>query len=330
MNESAVDADVDAVIKEAGSAMPVIQVVSQGPAAVPETPRGHPSMPVEVSPAALSRPCNTASCLPGFMQPETLARHLPMLAGLPAETVASIQERLGAAAELEPVSNAGAPSFTRVTESRVLALLEEVVQRSTPARPDNLVGYEWVEIAPLIAGRLATEGAPLPESMPETLDAAGVARVCLFSYGKLPAAKVSPGGAAQITVPAIAEIVAVGHQPLTVNQDGVEHVLLVAQFMVRPVVQPIRLLVVEGRTVALSGLARLVALRSRGVERALCAVSYGYGHDTFLALPTIDESLLGAARPPLIQDFADSRVAVTIPVRAEMTHMAITAQTLRG
>jgi hypothetical protein len=252
-----------------------------------------------------------------------------MLTGLPASTLQSVQQRISAAAVLDPVGNAGKPSFGRVIESGVLALLEQVVRRSTQATPDNLIGFEWVEIAPLVAGHLVTEAEPLSESMPEPLDVLGVARVCLFSYAKLPAANISPNGAPQITVPVHADLVHVGHQPLRISQDGVEQVLLVAQFLVQPLVQPVRVLVVEGRAIALSGLARLVALRRRGIERALCTVSFGYGHDSFITPPTVDSGMLASPRPPLIGDFDDTRVAVAIPVRAETTVMTLATQILR-
>lgn len=295
-------------------------------AAVGAEGTGAPADPVPAGTgSALMRPFSLAWCLPGFMREEELLRHVPSLEGLPAGAVAELRRRLGAAAALGPAAAAGAPSFRRVTEAGVLALLEQVAPQMNQASLDNQVGFEWVEIAPTIAGRLTTGGEPSPDAIPDVLDAVGVARLCLQSFGKLPALHSSPpGGVPQITVPVHAELKLAGHQLIA------EHGLLVVQYVVQPSVDPIRIAVIDGRTIALTGLERLITLRRRGVTHALCAVSYGYGQDVFHAPPTVDAAVLLGSRPPLISDFDDPRVAAPIPVRSPLTVMTLSAQTLRS
>jgi hypothetical protein len=206
-----------------------------------------------------------------------------------------------------------------------------VAQQSTQASLNNLVGFEWVEISPLIAGRLVTEAAPWAESIPDHLDADALAKVCLFSSAKIPQVTVSlsPSGGPKVVTPVRVDVVPLGYQTGQAEIDGIDAIVLNAQFVIRPALQPIQVLITNGRTIALSGLGRLVALKERGVDRALCAVSYGYGQDAVAMAPTIGLDLMDSIRPPLITDFLDASLSVQIPVRAETNALAVLPQLFR-
>lgn len=280
----------------------------------------------------LTRPFAIAHCLAAFMNRDSIAQHLPLASSLPVASLRGIEDRFGRAAGLDAVPRAGLPQFTRVTEPSVLQLLEMVAQHSTQASLNNLVGFEWVEISPLIAGRLVTEAAPWAESIPDRLDADALAKVCLFSSAKIPQVTVSLSlaGGPKVVTPVRVDVVPLGYQTGQAEIDGIDAIVLNAQFVIRPAVQPIQVLIANGRTIALSGLARLVALQERGVDRALCAVSYGYGQDAVTMAPTIGLDLIDSVRPPLVTDFLDASLSVQIPVRAETNALAVLPQLFRN
>ncbi len=287
-------------------------------------------VPVEQS-GPLFRPYGVAVCLAGFLQQHTMHKHISQLASLTPGVLNNVISRLGRASELPPVPNAGKPAFERVSETAVLRLLDQVAPRMTAPGLENLIGFEWVEIAPLIAGRLVTEMEPWPESMP-ALDEIGIARFCLLSSGKLPRVQVTAQDPLRpMLVSALpVEVAGAQHQLLYTEQDGIEVAVLVTQYAITQRVQPIRVLVANERAIALTGLSRLLALHLRGVKRALCAVSYGYGIDAGMAQPTVDPEDLYGSRPPLVADFANDNVATRIPVRAPISVLNWAVQTVTG
>lgn len=285
---------------------------------------------------ALARPFATAHCLAGFLDADSLLQHLPTLAALPPQVGAAIRERLGRAQALPDEPHAGRPQFDRVTEPSVLALLEFVVQQqSVAAGLDNLVGFEWVEIAPLIAGRLVTDAEPPIEAHPRLNDIDALARFCMLSCATLPAVmtdatEAPAGGPVRLISSVATDLVLVTVNPERLRDaDGHEAVMVTMQYLIRPAVRPIRVLVADGRAVALTGLGRLAVLLRAGVERALCVVSYGYGIDALLALSTTPSTMLQASRPPLVADLFDSALTITVPVRPEVTLASLQPQVVR-
>lgn len=264
----------------------------------------------------LARPFAAARCLAGFMQPTSVLRHVPYVHSLPASVVQQIEERFGRSSELAVTPGAGKPQFMAVREPSVLRMLE-LVARESPMPPslNNLIGFEWVEIAPMVAGRLEAQ-EPWAESMPLTWDLDAVARFCTRTCVNLPDLLPSqPGQLPQVAFPVDMTLSLNGPVWQVREADGLTQVLLNVQYVFTPTINPIRVLVVEGRTVALTGLGRLVALLSQGVSKALCSVSYGYGEDAILAAPTTEPELLCAGRPPLIGDFLNPDLTVGIPTR---------------
>ena len=280
----------------------------------------------------LGRPFATSRCLAAFLRPAFVARHVPQLRQLPQQVRLQIEQRMGRCQGLAPVSAAGKVRCNRVTEATVLRLLDQVAQSPSllPASLDNLIGFEWVEIATLLAGRLVTGAEPWPESLPEVLDIDAVARYCMLSYAKLPMPRIETDQAGNPRLVSAVRVETAGlHGELkVVRQNGIEHAILTVQYQLRPALQPIRVLIAGGRGVALTGLGRLLALRARGLERALCSVSYGYGQDAVLAFPSTEQDLLESVRPPLVTDFENAELAVELPVRAETTYFSVRGEPL--
>jgi hypothetical protein len=268
----------------------------------------------------LARPYAVARCLAGFMTADSALAHVPKIQGLPGDIARALEQRYGRSALLPPVPGAGQPQFTAVTEPSVLQLLEIAAAESAiQASLENLVGFEWVEIAPIIAGRLLAS-EPWPESLPAELNQDIVARYCALSCAVIPEVQQiqGPDGAPAVAFPVtVTAIQRPGFGIGGVEINGVQHIVVNVQHILRPAVDPIRVLVAEGRTIALTGLGRLAALLERGVTRALCSVSYGYGQDAVMAPTTVPDALLFGARPPLISDLLDQQLTVHIPTRPE-------------
>lgn len=64
------------------------------------------------------------------------------------------------------------------------------------------------------------------------------------------------------------------------------------------------------------------------MTEALCLVSYGYGTDALSVLPTFPQTLLESDRPPVLDDFLEDRVSVSIPVRPVATSVLFQATTV--
>ena len=293
----------------AGRPASAIDQDSSGAAVVGPSTAEVPVATWVVSP--LDRPFGVARCLAGFAEMGTLPSLIPNFPLLPLRARQQVIERLGRAAVLPASPHAGKPTFGRVEDDGVLALLTEAATGMAPPSPTNLVSFEWVEIAPLIAGHLCTDSVPNPEQTPSGDDDLTTARFCLLSYPNEPFLSGLGDGELGFRSPDEHEIAPLGLQ--------VQNGIVTVRYGMRPRVKPIRVWVVDGVAIAVAGLGRLVWLLQRGARRALCAVSYGYGTDALAHMPTVPETLSRAARPPLMQDFLDESLSVSTPVRERET-----------
>ncbi len=248
-------------------------------------------------------PLATTVVLAGFMAPDSVLQHVPTLPLLPIGVQASVTQRLGASERLAPrtVPNA---STSRVTERDVLDVVQGALasagqQQATAA---NLTGFEWVEIESLLAGRLVTElSVPHPDALPESPTALQLAQFCLSRSAQV---QMVPGA-----LPTL-----VSDSPLLVHAEmKMDGAALLIRYTMSAAFQPIRVLLVRGRAVAVHGLERLVHLARRGLTRALCLVHYGYGLEALSVLPSVPDSVLFGDKPPLLSDFLDSQLAVAVP-----------------
>jgi hypothetical protein len=253
---------------------------------------------------AADAPFATTVVLAGFMAPDTVLQQVPTLPLLPIGVQSSVTQRLGASERLAPrtVPNA---STSRVTERDVLdavqgALASAGQQQATAA---NLTGFEWVEIESLLAGRLVTEpSVPHLDALPERPTALQLAHFCLSR-------------SAQVQLLAGPVLTLVSDAPLLLlpAEMQVEQASVLIRYTMGRTFQPIRVLLVRGRAVAVHGLERLVHLARRGLTRALCLVHYGYGLEALGVLPSVPDSVLFGDKPPLLSDFLDSQLAVAVP-----------------
>lgn len=327
----ALPAPFDPVPVEAADPTPITPTTVDGGSAAPAAPERR--APVFSTPMGASAPFAMVSCLAGFLDEATLGFHIPTLTHLPSSLQGALRQRVERAATLPPYPRAGRPQFTPVTESSVLQLLEHVAGKQEPrASLDNLLNFEWVEIAPLLAGHLVTDREPPPETHPRFQEIESVARFCVLAGATLGAPTVERTGAGPVRllspVATHVDVGPIGLQPVVVD-EGREGLILTVHYILQPAVDPIRVFVVDGRAIAVSGLGRLVVLLRAGITRALCKVLYGYGVDSLSHLPTTPTTLLEATRPPVLADFLDQTVTVAMPVRSETTVISAHVDTAR-
>lgn len=256
--------------------------------------------------------------LAAFLSAEEFARQFPVAPAWDLAVHQAVRERLGVHAGLERVPDAGKPRARRA-DGDVLPLLGEFVA-SMPFQPglNNLIGFEWMEIAPLVAGHpVAHPLASYGEGLAGELD---IATYCLYGHPEIAVQQTEQGLCLMMPSP-------VPVRPLQAQLIPQRSEVVVRYQLGRPHT-PVRVLQVGGRAVAVSGLERLVALLRQGVSEALCLVSYGYGTDVLSFLPTFPRELLEADRPPLLGDFLDDRLSVNIPLRPTVTSVLFQATTV--
>ncbi|MBB4637521.1 hypothetical protein [Longimicrobium terrae] len=269
-------------------------------------------------PHPLKRPYVESVALAGFMDPASAAASIPWLGALSPEALGEFQARFGAGARLGPADHAGKPSFHAVRGPAALKVLADARSLIQPSDAWNLAGFEWIAIEKLIAGRLFSDPVPIAELLPAAQDEGSIARFCIYGYGSQMLLEAVPGGPGlQSALPFLLD--AAG--PLQVNGD-----IVGVPFRVIPLPTPVRVLVADDRAVALDGIGKLIALLRLGVKRALCVVHYGYSPSMMDVWPQLPQDLLAADRPPLIADFLDPAVAVSVPTRPRSTTAVLTAQ----
>jgi hypothetical protein len=257
----------------------------------------------------LNRPFAEASCLAGFIAPEALSKHVPLFTGLPSTVQSEITAKLGTGFGTAPLPNAGKPEISRVTEGPVLDLLTRIALQLPAPSQLEMSGFEWVEIKPLLAGRLLTQRFPWPEECPSPTDFTAVANFCMLSFSHNPLMQiVNFAGMPALLSPVQGTVQYVGTEA---RENGYAH-----RYLQQPSIKPIHIMIAEDRAVALTGIERLVALARLGVERALCMVAFGYGSAILKSFPSTPLSLLAESRAPTVGDFLDSSLSVIVPVRS--------------
>lgn len=317
---SSTDADVQEVA--AGGIVAGLKSAAEGE---PMTPG--PTSPSSPADSLSASAFAEARVLVAFLTPHTLLNYVPHMGQLPAEARRTLEARVAAAPALSPCPRAGRPQFMKVTEADILNLVEAAVMASTPAGLENLVGLEWIEVAPLLAGHLITGPMPKADRVPGPNSSdREIAAFCLFSFVKfspldfapLPAGRAGFASSLDLTL-------SVAAPQFEMNPQSLE---VLVRYRATPRIAPIRVLLAAGKATAVTGLERLAALAQKGVTRALCAVSYGYGVDAILNMPSTPQELLDADRPPTISDLANDTAAMVVPVRSMITVARFSADVL--
>lgn len=273
------------------------------------------AQPAAPNPSAtgLDRPFALARTLAAFLTSDNVAQVIGTFANLPEDTRAAIEQRLGRALELRPDPRTDQPVLHRIEEREVLDFLRGVAG-AIPAGLDNLTGFEWVEVDRLLAGHYVTDPLTVvAEMLPVDPTPLQLAQFCILS-----AWDFVPGSVAlmQPPEPGVVAEIALNAIPTNIMSSGPR---ILVQYDLRPLIEPIRVLLVGGRAIALTGLERLAMLAERGIRRALCSISYGYGADALEHWPSVPHSVLRGTRPPMVRDFVDPDLAISIPVRRPTT-----------
>jgi hypothetical protein len=247
------------------------------------------------------------------------AASIPWLGALPEDVLDDFQARFGAGAALEPTERAGKPAFSAARGPVVLKVLAEARGFLQPSDAWNLAGFEWVEIEDVIAGRLVSDPVPSAEFLPVPENEGGIARFCVFGYGSQVVLEAAPGGVPGLHAALPFLLNPAG--PMQMNGD-----IVIAPFRIIPLPAPVRVLVADGRVIALDGIGKLIALLRLGIKRALCFVHYGYSASMMDFWPQVPQDLLSADRPPLVRDFVDQAVAVSVPTRTRSTVATLATQ----
>jgi hypothetical protein len=238
----------------------------------------------------------------------------------PASEQALVRQKLGLAEKTnrEPIPH---PNFRHVDEPEVIAALTLVASRCGGLpNLSNFVGFEWVEIAGIIAGHYVAAPMPLPGSAPRA--GAGfseIARYCITG-SPVKIQDLIPLQTGGIISPEKLNVTLKG---FNLNQQALNVIYAIEQ---PPA--PVALLFVDDRLIAVRHQERLVALMEAGIKEALCLVHYGYGIEVFGHLPTIDPTLLSSQSPPRILDFTQDEMMVRISVQTPKTLLTFSQQTI--
>jgi hypothetical protein len=245
--------------------------------------------------------------LAAFLTAESATR-LPTLAQAPAPVRTRIQSLFGRRpAPATPVT----ARFRHVREPDAMSVVAVAAASGGPPTLSNLVGFEWIRIEGLIAGHYIAAPMPEPGRYPDAKAPSGqVAEFCMYGGRINPTDFVSIDGVGFLSP-----------EPLRFQPQGIrfESPVLSVDYQIQRPASPITVLAIDQRVIAVKHLERLVALQEAGVEEALCLVSYGYGTQVLGTLPTIEAAVLNAERPPLISDFLNNELAITIPVHTPRT-----------
>src|SRR3954469_10354588 len=107
------------------------------------------SVPQSNRVSPLARPFALARLLAGFLTAESVKPFEPTIAELPANTQDLIRTRIGRGASLTAMEGAGKPQFDSVNSPSIMALLQDL-SGGIQAAPNNLTGFQWVEIGKII------------------------------------------------------------------------------------------------------------------------------------------------------------------------------------
>jgi hypothetical protein len=263
--------------------------------------------------------------LAGFLNEQT-ASVIPEFVQAPAANQKLVRDKF-AAAQSSARPKAPHPRFRHVDEPEAIASLQRVSSRcGGPLALSNLVGFEWVEISGIIAGKHVAAPMPLSGRFP-TANAAivQVANYCLAGnmivVGEdLSIVKTSDG------------VIVVSPEKLRLHPTphpnlGPQGGLLVEYLLDREP-SPISLLCIDDRVIAVRHLERLVTLREAGFKEALCLVHYGYGTEALELLQNVDLSAATSDCPPYIGDFSDDQLMVRVPVPTPRTLVALSQHSL--
>lgn len=188
----------------------------------------------------------------------------------------------------------------------MLALLKPVVAAQKPDH-SNLLGFEWLELEGVIAGRLVTEPTPAIAEDVTSWTSVQLAQYCMLAH-------VSDLHRLEATEDRV-RLAVLGESRARIADVGPSPTPGMLQVNIQLVrqVDPIHVLVIGGRAIAIGGLGKLTRLAAAKAPVALCMVSYGYGTAALKRMkqsPTLSMDVLGAPRPPLVTDFVDESLAI--------------------
>lgn len=268
--------------------------------------------PIPLLPSPLQRIAAEGRILAGFLTEET-AKTLGHFIQAPIAVQNSIRQRFGAFVALAQEAGNVHPTFRHVDEVDAIEVLAGIARQECggPVNLSNLVGFEWIGIAGILAGHYVAAPMPMPGRSPVLgASTSEIAQYCIFGSQVAGHDFVLH----QNGILASPERLRLHFKSFNFGPNSIS-----AEYMAGMEPSPVTVLLVENRAIAVGHLERLVALLQAGFTEALCLVCYGYGTYVLGMLPTVDAGLLQSPRPPRITDFTRADLMLQIPVRPPMT-----------
>src|SRR6266404_1248206 len=258
--------------------------------------------------------------LAGFLTEDSAAT-LPQFNEAPTSLQDALRQKFSKSGIHETGEIVAPASFRHVDEPEAMAVLAGVaLQCGGPIGLNNLVGFEWVQIAGILSGHYLAAPMPVADRVPRANGSISeIARFCLFGSRVQPEDLMATPSLEMISPERLRL------QPISLGlaADG-----LTLKYAVDQEPSPIMVLLVDDHAIAVRYQERLVALLEAGVKEALCLISYGYGIEVLTTLPTVDPLWFASPRPPCIGDFLNEEVLVRIPVRTPRTMLRFSHQAI--
>lgn len=259
--------------------------------------------------------------LAGFLT-EDAAASLPEFCKLPLATQNDIRAKFGAASRNAQSSSLPVPRFRHVDEPEAINVLAgAAAQCGGPTRLDNLVGFEWVEIATILAGHYIA--MPMPVNGRLSAVAASITDIVRYCMVGMPVL-----GEDLVIFPGSGDIVVPERLRLRLNGLGLGPDGLAARYSIDQEPSPVTIWFVDDRAIAVRHQERLVGLLEAGVTEALCLVCFGYGLEVLQTMPTITAASFESYRPPYVSDFCNEEMMVRIPVPTPKTLLRFSHQVI--
>ena len=278
-------------------------------------------MPTILNQSPVRRLTAEGRILAAFLS-EDAAANLPEFCKLPLVSQNDIRAKFGTANGNPLPNNLPVPKFRHVDEPEAInALAGAAAQCGGPPRLDNLVGFEWIEIATILAGHYVATPMPVAGRLsPIAASITDIVRYCMVGLPVLGQDLVILPDGGDLVVPAPLRLRLNG---LGFGSDG-----LTVQYSLDQEPSPITIWLVDDRAIAIRHQERLVGLHEAGVSEALCLVCFGYGLEMLQSMPTIAAASLESNRPPYVTDFCNEEMMVRIPVPTPKTLLRFSHQTI--
>jgi hypothetical protein len=264
--------------------------------------------------------------LAGFLNEQSASRLAEFLRA-PAADQKCMREKFEAITRVTSRNPLPPARFREIDEQEAIQALGRVAGRcGGPFALTNLAGFQWIEVAGIIAGRYVSAPMPTPGRFPSsTASVEEIANFCLLGDRIVIEEDLS-----MVVMPP--NIVVVSPDKLRLLPQlhpnlGPQKGLLI-EYVIDREPSPISVFCVDDRVVAVTHQERLVALLEAGIKEALCLVYYGYGTEALTFLQQIEQLSLTGDNPPYITDFMDDELMVRVPVSKPRTLITLSQGTI--